>query len=88
MGKKIIPILKKHDVVKAGLFGSFARGDFTKKSDVDVLVKFKGRKSYFDLVGLEMELEESIGRKFDLVTYKYIYLPIKKRILNEEVKLI
>ncbi len=39
--KKIIKILRRHDVVKAGIFGSFGRGDYTKRSDIDILVKFK-----------------------------------------------
>lgn len=38
---KIIPILKKNDVIKAGIFGSYARGEETKNSDLDILVKTK-----------------------------------------------
>ena len=37
--KKIVPILKKQGVLKAALFGSFAKGNETKKSDLDLLVK-------------------------------------------------
>ena len=39
--KKITPILKSHDVKKAGFFGSFARGDYNKKSDIDILIGYK-----------------------------------------------
>ena len=66
---KIMVILQNNDVKKAGLFGSFARGDATKKSDIDLLIEFKGKKSLLDLAGLKLELEETFGRKVDIVTY-------------------
>ena len=83
--KIIVPILKKNGVMKAGIFGSVARGEATKKSDVDILIKFKGRKSIFDLAHLELELEETVHRKVDVVTYKSIHPLLKEKILNEEV---
>ena len=43
--KKIVPILKKNEVVKAGIFGSYARGQ-QKKSDLDLLIQFEGKKFY------------------------------------------
>lgn len=39
--KKIVPILKKHGVVRAGIFGSYARGEQNKNSDVDILIEVK-----------------------------------------------
>lgn len=85
----IVPILKKNGVVKAGIFGSYARGEATKKSDVDILIKVKAKKfSLFDLAGLEIELEEKLGKKVDLLTYKSIHPLLKKRILKEEVPVI
>jgi uncharacterized protein len=36
--RKIVPVLKKHNVTRAGIFGSYARGEQTKESDVDILV--------------------------------------------------
>lgn len=82
----IVPILRKNGVIKAGIFGSYARGDETKKSDVDILIKVKAKKfSLFDLAGLEIELEEKLGKKVDLLTYNSIHPLLKKRILKEEV---
>ena len=86
--KKIIRILKRHDVAKAGLFGSFARGESTRKSDVDILINFKGRKSLLDLAGLEIELEKKLNRKVDLLTYNSIHPLLRDRILKEEVRII
>lgn len=86
----IIPILKKNSVVKAGIFGSYARGEAKKKSDIDILIKYnpKARISLLDLVGLELELEENVGKKVDLVEYSVIHPRLKDQILHEEVRVI
>ena len=83
------PILKKHGVAKAGIFGSVARGEARKRSDVDILIQFKGRKkSYFDLIRLEEELEAKLKRKVDIITYRSINHLLRKRILKEEVRIL
>ena len=86
--KKIIHVLRKHGVKKAGLFGSFVRGEATKKSDIDILIDLKGRKSLLDLARLEIELEKKVNRKVDLLTYNSIHPLLKDRILKEEVRII
>ncbi len=80
----ILKILRKHDVKKAALFGSFARGSTTKKSDVDLLVEFRGVKSLLDLVGLKLELEDVLKKKVDVVTYKSLHPLLKNKILEEQ----
>lgn len=82
---KIIPILRKNNVVKASVFGSYARGEETKKSDVDMMIKYKGKMSLLDLVGLEQELEKKVGVKFDITTYKAIHYLIRDQIYKEQV---
>lgn len=42
-------------------------------------------KSHFDLVDLKSDLEESLGRKVDLVTYNALYWRLKDKILEEQV---
>ena len=88
--EKMLPILKKHGVKKAGIFGSIARGENKKKSDVDVLIKFRNphSKSLFDLVGVKHELEEKLRKKVDVVEYHTIRTELKKQILGEEVKIL
>ncbi len=84
----IVPILIKNDVDKAGIFGSFARGEAREDSDIDIQVQFKSRKSLFDLARLELELEKESKRKVEVITYSSINPLIKERILKEEVKLL
>lgn len=86
--KIILPILKRNTVAKAGIFGSFARGDSTAKSDLDLIITFKGKKSLLDLIHLQIELEEVLKKKVDVLTYKSIHPLLKEKILNEEVKIL
>jgi len=85
---KIVRILKKNDVAKAGIFGSYARGEAKKKSDIDILVEFRGRKSLFDLAGVELELEKALGKPVDLLTYNSVHPLLKESILKEEVQIL
>lgn len=85
---KVVGILRRNDVVKAGIFGSYAREDVKKKSDIDILIKFKGRKSLFDLAGLKIELEEELHKKVDILTYRSIHPLIKSSILKEEIRIL
>ena len=83
---KIIDILKKNKIKKAGIFGSYAKGNPKKNSDVDILIDFDG--SMLDLVGLELELKEKLQKKVDLITYGGINHLLRDRILKEEVRII
>ena len=86
--EKIVPILKRHGVKKAGIFGSVVRGGAGRESDVDVLVDIgKEHVSLLDFVELELELEEALGRKVDLGEYHAIKPLVKERILGEEVRI-
>jgi predicted nucleotidyltransferase len=56
-------------VKRLGLFGSFARGQQDRGSDVDVLVEFElGRKTFSNFIHLAFFLEELFGRRVELVT--------------------
>ena len=84
--KRSLPILKRHAVKRAAIFGSFARGEAKARSDVDFLIEYRSKnKSLFDLVDLKSELEDSLGRKVDIITYNSIYWRIREQILSEQV---
>jgi uncharacterized protein len=85
--KKIIPILRKNDVVRAGIFGSYARGEAKKKSDIDIIIQ-PPRGMGLGFVGMKLELEEKLGKKVDLLTYNSISPYLKKYILDDEVRII
>jgi hypothetical protein len=85
---KLIDVLKRHDVKKAALFGSVARGEATEESDIDLLIEFEGRKSLLDLAGLQLELQDAVKRQVDVLTYKSLHPRLKDRILREQVMIL
>lgn len=85
---KILEVLQRHDVLRASLFGSIVRGEMREDSDIDILVEFQGRKSLLDLVGLKLDLEDTIKRRFDVVTYKSLSPLLKERIMAEQVAIL
>jgi hypothetical protein len=84
--KKVMPILKKNKVTKAGIFGSYARGEQNENSDIDILVEVQG--SLLNLVELEFELEKVLNKKVDLLSYGGISKYMKDIILSEEVRIV
>jgi predicted nucleotidyltransferase len=84
---KIMPILKQAGVLRSAIFGSVARGESDKDSDVDILVDLPPGKSLFDLVDLQEQIEKALGKNVDLGTYGSIKPMLKDRILNEQVQI-
>lgn len=68
-----------------GVFGSYVRGEQKKRSDIDILVEFRGSMGLIGLIGLEQYLSELLGIKVDLVTKGALKPYIGKRILAEVV---
>ena len=64
----ILDYLMGYDPEFIGLFGSYAREEQTKKSDIDILVNFRNSISLLKLIHLENELSEKLGIKVDLIT--------------------
>lgn len=81
--KKIIPILKSNNVEFAGIFGSYARREAKRGSDVDLLVRFNKPKSLFNIVSLQRELSEALNKKVDLVTEGALSPYIKDNVFND-----
>jgi predicted nucleotidyltransferase len=79
---RLAELCKKHDVRVLKLFGSAARGEDRPDSDIDLIVEFEGTKSLFDLIGLELELQEFLGREVDLLTERSISPYLRDRILS------
>ena len=87
IAKIAVPILKKNGVVKAGIFGSYARGEAKKRSDIDFLVKTK-KMGLLEFAHIKVELEEKLKKKVDLVEYEMIKPLVKKDILADEVRIL
>jgi Predicted nucleotidyltransferases len=89
-----LKVLKEHENVikerfgvrKIGIFGSFARGEASDKSDVDILVEFtEGEKTFDNFMELKFYLEELFERDVDLVIETAIKPRLKNYIMREAV---
>jgi hypothetical protein len=84
----VLPILKRHGISRAGVFGSCARGNMTADSDIDVLVEVRRDVGLLDFIRIKLEIEEALGQKVDLVEYDSLKAPLKDRILGEQVQIL
>ncbi len=92
--EKIIEIIRdffKKDgrVSKAWIFGSFARGDYNHKSDIDLMVRYidSSKISLFDYADIAFLLEEKLKTKIDLVEEGYLQ-PFAMETAKKDLKLI
>lgn len=69
---QILPVLRQAGVTRSSIFGSYARGEETKDSDLDLLVELPDDLSLFDVIDLKHKLEDKIGKSVDLVEYHLI----------------
>ncbi len=65
--ERITPVCQRYPIQKAYLFGSYARGNATEKSDIDLRIE-GDIKSFFMLGGIYSELEDALGTKLDLLS--------------------
>lgn len=82
-------VLTQYDVSEAYLFGSFARGEQTPDSDIDLRLVYGNTMTFGTLYELSHELERELRRKVDIVTNppEYMRPAFRKSIEQEEVRL-
>lgn len=86
--KVIVTTLRKYGIKRAGIFGSYVRGEQKKGSDIDILIEPPRGMSLVGFVHLKYELERKLHKKIDLISYRGIHPLLKKQILLEEEKII
>ena len=77
--------MKEFKAEIVGIFGSYARGEQKKESDIDILVRFKEGATLFDLVELAEFLEHKLGMKVDIVSERAVRPELRKSIFKEIV---
>ncbi|MDE6697443.1 MAG: nucleotidyltransferase domain-containing protein [Muribaculaceae bacterium] len=85
--EKIKRYFAKQPVVKAWLFGSFARGEEREDSDVDILVSFddKANVSLLRHAGMLCDLEDLLMRRVDLVNEHSLYPEVRDVVNNDKI---
>lgn len=80
----ITPILEEHHIIRAGIFGSYAKGKATSSSDVDILVEFT---DIWKPATLEDEIVTALGKEVDVLSYNGINDILRGSILCWEVQI-
>ena len=90
--ERIVIFCERYGISRLAFFGSVLTNDFRPDSDVDVLVSFAddARWSLFDLVNMQEELEDIMGRKVDLIEREVIeksdnYIRRRQILQSEEI---
>jgi len=74
----------KYSVDKIGLFGSYARDEATKDSDIDIFVQMHPK--LLDMIAIKQLIEEDLHLKVDIVRLRDRMNPyLKKRILRDGI---
>ena len=84
----ISPVLKRYFIKRAAIFGSFAKGEMTNNSDVDLLIEPGKGFTIFKMLMLEEEISELIKRKVDLVEYSALKHSIRKEVLLSAIPIL
>ncbi|MCC6722443.1 MAG: nucleotidyltransferase domain-containing protein [Bacteroidia bacterium] len=84
----IIKILNPYNPTMVGIFGSYARSQESKNSDIDILIDLNEKFNLLDLIGIEQKLSDTLNRKIDLITVRSLNEQIKPYILKDIVRLI
>ena len=87
---EIIDLCSQFKIKEFSIFGSSLRDDFNENSDVDVLVSFieDAPISLFDIIDLQLKLEEMLKRKVDVVEKEALKNPIRRKIILESMETI
>ncbi|HDV7283611.1 TPA: nucleotidyltransferase family protein [Mannheimia haemolytica] len=80
---EIMTISQQFAVENLRVFGSVAKGLDTEKSDLDILVDTTPKTTMLDLCGLQMELEELLGIRVDVLTPRSLPEKFRQQVLNE-----
>ncbi|MBR2699552.1 MAG: nucleotidyltransferase domain-containing protein [Clostridia bacterium] len=81
------PIAASYGVKSLSLFGSYARGEATEDSDIDLLLDRSGMSGGWAIGGLYSDLSEALGKELDMVTTTGADRSFLARIQRDEVRL-
>lgn len=84
--KEVKPtITARYKVREISLFGSFVRGEQAENSDIDLLTEFDDDADLFDLIGLELYLEDMFKRAVDIVPRQSLRAELRETVLQQAV---
>ena len=74
---------ERHGAIHVRVFGSCARGEQKAESDLDLLIDLEPGRSILDLVAIEQDLEDLLGKRVDVVTERSLSPHIRDAVLKD-----
>jgi len=78
-------LCENYQITEIGIFGSYARGEQTELSDIDILVEYETAPTFIMLLELRDYLSQLFGLKVDIVTKNGLKPRIRDRVLAEAI---
>jgi hypothetical protein len=85
--EKILQIAARHGARKVRVFGSVARGEARRGSDIDFLVEMEEGRSLLDHAALILDLERLLRRPVDVASERGLRPPVRKEVLKDAIAL-
>ena len=85
--KKILQIAARHGARKVREFGSVARGEARRGSDIDFLVEMEEGRSLLDHAALILDLERLLKHQVDVASERGLRQPLQKEVLRDAIAL-
>jgi hypothetical protein len=85
--EQILAIAERHGARRIHIFGSTARGEGARDSDVDFLIELAPKRSLLDIIAMKQDLEDLLQCKVDVVTEKAVSPYIRDEIVSRAIAL-
>jgi len=85
--EQILAIAERHGAKKIKLFGSSAKGDSRRESDVDFLIELEPGRTLLDIIAMKQDLEDLLQRKVDVLTEGAMSPYLRDEIVSHAISL-
>lgn len=72
IAERVRPVAERYGITKVYLFGSYARGEATEDSDVDLMISYRELKGAFAIGGIYVDFKEALDKSVDIVSERAI----------------
>ena len=85
--KSLLPFVEEYGIVKAYLFGSYAKNEESNQSDIDILIEFNKDFDLMKFNHLINSLEEALAKKVDIVEFCTLNPLFRESVLKDTILL-
>ena len=85
--EQILAIAERHGAQRIQVFGSLAKGESGKESDVDFLIQLEPGRTLLDIIAMKQDLEDLLGRKVDVLTRGGVSPYLRDEIVSQAISL-